>query len=74
VGSIGPAPDVIATLNEFLRDKDVVIRQTTAALMGQEKYTQCVPALKAALDDEPEVAVQAAKSLWAMGPERSPGR
>ncbi len=67
VASIGPAPEVTAVLDEFLRDKDVQVRQTAAAVIGQEKYRDSIPALRAALDDEPEVAVQAAKSLWAMG-------
>src|ERR1051326_802151 len=67
IGSIGPAPEVIGILNDSLRDKDVTVRQTTAALIGQEKYRDCIPALQAALDDEPEVAIQAARSLWTMG-------
>lgn len=67
IGSIGPAPEVITILNEALRDRDVTIRQATAALMGELKYRANVPSLQAALDDEPEVASQAAKSLWGMG-------
>ena len=67
IGTIGPAAEVIAILNDSLRDKDVTVRQTTAALIGEVKYKECVPALLVALDDEPEVAVQAAKSLWGMG-------
>ena len=67
VGSIGATPDVIDILNGSLRDKDVVVRKTAAALIGDVKYRQCIPTLQAALDDTPEVAVQAAKSLWIMG-------
>lgn len=66
-GSIGPAPEVIEILNQALRDKSLDVRKTTAALLGQVKYDGCKPALIAALDDDPEVAVQAAKSLWQMG-------
>ena len=67
IGSIGPAPEVITILNESLRDKDITIRQATAALMGELKYPGNVPNLQAALDDDSEVASQAAKSLWNMG-------
>ena len=71
VGTIGPAREVISLLKQLLRDKDVVVRQTTAAAIGEFKYQACKPALRAALDDDPEVAVQAAKSLWAMGDRSS---
>lgn len=67
VGSIGPAPEVIEVLNLALRDKDVIIRQTAAAEIGDAKIRQCIPNLKAALDDTGEVAFTAAKALWDMG-------
>lgn len=67
VGTIGPAPEVIELLNEALRDKDVVVRQTAAAEMADAKLRQCIPNLKAALDDTGEVAFTAAKALWDMG-------
>ena len=74
IGSIGPAPEVITILNESLRDKDITIRQATAALMGELKYPGNVPNLQAALDDDSEVASQAAKSLVEYGrPQRSQG-
>jgi HEAT repeat protein len=71
VGSIGPAPEVIELMNEALRDKDVVVRQTAAAEIADAKLRQCIPNLKAALDDTGEVAVQAAKALWEMGDHES---
>lgn len=66
VGDIGPAPEVIEILNQALRDKDVIVRQTAAAEIGDAKIRQCIPNLQAALDDEPEVAFTAAKALWDM--------
>lgn len=67
IAGIGPAPEVIELLNQALRDKDVVVRQTAAAAIGDARITQCVPALKAALDDTGPVAFAAAKALWDMG-------
>ena len=67
VGTIGPAPEVIELLNEALRDKDVVVRQTAAAEIADAKMRQCIPNLKAALNDTGEVAFTAAKALWDMG-------
>src|SRR3954454_4142667 len=59
VGTVGPAPEVIELLNEALRDKDVVVRQTAAAEIADAKIRQCMPNLKAALDDTGEVAFTA---------------
>lgn len=67
VGTIGPAQEVIELLNEALRDKDVTVRQTAAAEIADAKMRQCIPNLKAALDDTGEVAFTAAKALWDMG-------
>ncbi len=67
LGNVGPAPEVIELLNQALRDKDITVRQTAAAEIGDAKITQCVPNLKAALDDTGEVAFTAAKALWDMG-------
>ncbi len=67
VGTIGPAIEVIELLNEALRDKDVIVRQTAAAEIADAKMRQCIPNLKAALDDTGEVAFTAAKALWDMG-------
>jgi len=68
VGSIGETPEVIKLLSEALRDDDLELRQTAAAVMGQMKCLGCIPALKVALDDESgEVSFAAAKALWDMG-------
>lgn len=67
VGSIGAAPEVIEIMNLALRDKDVMIRQTAAAEIGDAKIRQCLPNLRAALDDTGEVAYTAAKAMWDMG-------
>lgn len=67
LATIGPAPQVVELLNEALRDKNVTIRQTAAAAIGENKIRPCIPNLRAALDDTGEVAFTAAKALWDMG-------
>ena len=68
IGSVGPTSESIKLLKEALQDEDPVIRQTSAAVLGQGKFRQCIPELKAAADDEDgEVAFTAAKALWDMG-------
>jgi HEAT repeat protein len=67
LASIGPAPEVIDLMNEALRDKDVIIRQSAAAAIGENKLRQCMPNLRAALEDTGEVAFTAARALWDMG-------
>ena len=68
IGSIGPTTESIRLLKEALQDEDPVMRQTAAAVLGQNKFRQCIPELKAALDDEDgEVAFTSAKALWDMG-------
>ncbi|MBS1874066.1 MAG: HEAT repeat domain-containing protein [Acidobacteria bacterium] len=67
IGAIGPAPEVVELLTLALRDKDVTIRQTAAAEIGDAKIRQCIPALQAALSDTGEVAFTAARALWDMG-------
>lgn len=67
LASIGPAPEVVYLMNLALRDKDIEVRETAAAAIGDAKLTQCIPALQAALDDTGEVAFEAAKALWDMG-------
>ena len=68
VGTIGPAPQVIEMLDLALRDKDVEVRQTAAAEIADAKLRQCIPNLKAALDDTGEFAFTAAKRCgrWAI--------
>jgi hypothetical protein len=70
LGTIGPVPQVVELMNEALRDKDVVVRQTAAAEIGDAKLRPCIPNLVEALSDSPEVAVVAAKTLWDMGDHR----
>lgn len=67
MAAIGPTPEVIALLDEALRDKEPIVRQTTAAAIGEAKIRQCIPNLKAELDDTSEIAFTAAKALWDMG-------
>src|SRR5215831_1112703 len=68
IGSIGPIPESTKLLEQALHDNDPVIRQTAGAVLGQGKFRQSIPELKAALDDESgEVAFTAAKALWDMG-------
>ncbi len=67
IGAIGPAPEVVELLTLALRDKDVTIRQTAAAEIGDAKIRQCIPALQAALSDTGEVSFTAARALWDMG-------
>jgi hypothetical protein len=70
LASIGPVPEVVYLMNLALRDKDIEVRETAAAAIGDAKLTQCIPALQAALDDTGEVAFEAAKALWDMGDRR----
>jgi len=70
-GSIGLTPEAIKLVEDSLRDDDPLVRQTAAAELGDMKSKQSIPALKAALDDEGEVAFAAAKSLWDLGDRSS---
>jgi HEAT repeat protein len=69
LGLIGStAPHVVDLLEAGLTDKDVTVRQTAAAVMGEIGARQTIPMLKKALDDESgEVSFAAARSLWQMG-------
>lgn len=68
IGSIGLNPEAVKQVEHGLRDDDPTVRQTAAAVLGQNKSTQSIPALKAALDDPSgEVAFTAARALWDMG-------
>jgi HEAT repeat protein len=68
-GSIGATPEVVKFIEEgLLRDKDTLVRQTAAAVLGQLKATESIPPLKQAMDDKNiEVAFSAAKALAEMG-------
>jgi HEAT repeat protein len=50
-----------------LKDKDTQVRQTAALALGELNSAGAIPALQAALDDSPEVAFAAAKSLTKLG-------
>ena len=69
LGLIGStAPHVVDLLEAGLTEKDVTVRQTAAAVMGEIGARQAIPMLKKALDDESgEVSFAAARSLWQMG-------
>jgi len=69
LGAIGPANDRAVKLieNALRDDKDTLVRQTAAAVLGQMEARQAVPLLRQALDDKDEVAFTAAKALADMG-------
>jgi HEAT repeat protein len=68
VGSIGATPQVVQLILGALKDKDVVVRQTAAAVLGEMQARRALPKLREALDDESaEVSFAAARSLWQMG-------
>src|SRR5579884_1528973 len=67
---IGPSPQAIQLLENVLKnDKDHIVRQTAATVLGDMKATAAIPALKAAAAEDPsgEVAFSAAKALWDLG-------
>lgn len=67
IGSIGLDNDAVALVEGALKDSDSLVRQTAAAMLGQMKARQSIPALKIALNDDwAEVAFAAAKALWDM--------
>jgi HEAT repeat protein len=62
--SIGATPESLKFLEEGLKDKDTIVRQTAALSLGLIKAPESIPALQVALDDKsPEVAFTAAKAL-----------
>jgi HEAT repeat protein len=68
LGSIGATPQVVEMISRALKDKDVVVRQTAAAVLGEMQARRALPNLKEALEDESaEVNFAAARSLWQMG-------
>jgi HEAT repeat protein len=75
VGAIGNTAQGRQLLETALKDEsDPLIRQTAAAVLGQMKATESIPALKAALEDpEGEVQFAAAKALWDMGDKTGRG-
>jgi len=67
VSSIGLQIDAVSLVEKTLHDKDPVVRQTAAALLGEMNSRRSIPKLREALDDDdPAVSFTAAKSLWDM--------
>jgi len=75
LGSMGAsnAEAVRLVENALKNDKDSLVRQTAAAVLGEMKARQAVPALEEALDDKTGVAFSAAKALVDIG-EAAPAR
>jgi HEAT repeat protein len=66
-GTIGPVKEAVEMVVKALQDKDTSVRQTAAVALGEMKSPDAIPALKAALDDNPEVSFTVAKALWVLG-------
>jgi len=68
LGSIGPASHVIDLLEVGLADKEITVRMTAAAVLGEMQARAAIPRLRQALDDvSVEVNFAAAQALWKMG-------
>jgi hypothetical protein len=67
IGTIGDVPEAVQMVGRGLGDKDRMVRQTSAAALGEMGSKDAIPLLRAALDDGPEVSFTAAKSLWELG-------
>lgn len=66
--SIGATPESLKFIEEGLRDKDTMVRQTAATVLGRIKAPESIPALQVALDDNSvEVRFTVAKALTEMG-------
>jgi HEAT repeat protein len=66
-GTIGPVKEAVEMVVKALQDKDTSVRQAAAVALGEMKSPDAIPALKAALDDNPEVSFTVAKALWVPG-------
>jgi len=75
IGTIGPTTQGVQLVEQALKDdEDPLIRQTAAAVLGELKAPESIPALKAALEDpEGEVSLAAAKALWDLGDKSGRG-
>lgn len=62
-----PDADAVKRCKSGLRDKDPQVRQYAALALGELHAKEAIPDLKAALDDNGEVAFAAAKSLMDLG-------
>jgi HEAT repeat protein len=70
----GTNPRAVTMAALLLKDREVDVRQTAAAVLGEMKGRAAIPKLVEALDDEaPEVSFTAARSLWNLGDRRGKG-
>jgi len=68
LGSIGPTTHVVDLLQVGLTDKEITVRMTAAAVLGEVQAKAAIPRLRQALDDvSAEVNFAAAQALWKMG-------
>jgi HEAT repeat protein len=68
LGSLGPTARAVNLVEVGLADKDVLVRQAAAAVLGEMPAREAIPRLRQALDDiSAEVSFAAAQSLWKMG-------
>jgi HEAT repeat protein len=68
LGTVGAVSQTVRLIENVLKtDKSGLVRQTAAATLGDIKSRQSIPALRAALDDTPEVSFAAARALEEMG-------
>jgi HEAT repeat protein len=69
IGTLGaPDPEAVSRVERILKDdKDPLMRQTAAIILGELNATSSIPRLREALSDKGEVAFAAAKSLSALG-------
>ena len=68
LGSIGPVAHVVDLVEVGLSDKEVTVRMTAAAVLGEMQARTAIPRLRQALDDvSAEVNFAAAQALWKMG-------
>lgn len=67
IGTIGPNSEAVQIVAASLQDKDSGVRQTAANTLGEMGSPAAIPALKTALDDNPEVSFTAAQALWKLG-------
>jgi len=67
----GPNPRAVTMVASLLKDKEVDVRETAAAVLGEMNSRAAIPKLVEALDDEAlEVNFAAARSLWNLGDRR----
>jgi HEAT repeat protein len=68
IGTIGsPDPEAVRRVEGALQDKDPLVRQTAALILGELKAVSSIPRLRESLEDNGEVAFAAAKALSALG-------